>query len=61
MKGAKSTHTTEHTAVWLRFGGIENSGADKKNPECKRVPISPHPLQDLLLVDFWIAAILTGV
>ena len=29
--------------------------------ECKSVLFSPHPLQHLLLVDFWIAAILSGV
>ena len=29
--------------------------------QCKRVSFAPHPLQRLLLVDFWIAAILTGV
>ena len=29
--------------------------------QCKRVPFSPHPLQHVLLVNFWITGILTGM
>ena len=61
--GVAGSYVNSISSFLMNLHIVLHSGSTRlhSHQQCKRVPFSPHPFQHLLLIDFWIADILTGM